>query len=77
VLQGLLSLTHRHEADAIERACEIAQSYGAYRLRIVRRLIDRDAPKQLLAFRDDDPIIRPLIDYDRFVHDAIQKGTSS
>lgn len=77
VLQGLLSLTHRHEVDAIERACEIAQSYGAYRLRIVRRLIDRDAPKQLLVFRDDDPIIRPLIDYDRFVHDAIQKGASS
>jgi transposase len=77
VLQGLLSLTRRHDADAIERACEIAQSYGAYRLRIVRRLIDRDAPKQLLAFRDDDPIIRPLSDYDRFVHDAIQKGASS
>jgi hypothetical protein len=77
VLQGLLSLTHRHAADAIDRACEIAQSYGAYRLRVVRRLIDRDAPKQLLAFRDDDPLIRPLIDYDRFVHDAIQKGASS
>jgi hypothetical protein len=46
-------------------------------LRTVRRLIDRDAPKQLLAFRDDDPLIRPLIDYDRFVHDAIQKGASS
>ena len=77
VLQGLLSLTHRHPVNAIERACEIAQSYGAYRLRTVRRLIDRDAPKQLLAFCDDDPIIRPLSDYDRFVHDAIQKGASS
>jgi transposase len=77
VLQGLLSLTHRHSVTAIERACEIAHSYGAYRLRIVRRLIDRDAPTQLLAFCDDDPIIRPLIDYDRFVHDAIQKGPPS
>lgn len=77
VLQGLLSLTHHHSVAAIEHACEIAHSYGAYRLRVVRRLIDRDAPKQLLAFRDDDPLIRPLIDYDRFVHDAIQKGPSS
>jgi hypothetical protein len=40
VLQGLLSLTHRRSVAAIERACEIAQSYGAYRLRTVRRLID-------------------------------------
>jgi transposase len=77
VLQGLLSLTHRHSVAAIERACEIAHSYGVYRLRTVRRLIDRDAPTQLLAFCDDDPIIRPLSDYDRFVHDAIQKGPSS
>jgi transposase len=77
VLQGLLSLTHRHPSDALERACDVAQSYGAYRLRVVRRLIDRAAPQQLLAFRDDDPIIRPLADYDRFVHDAIQKGTPS
>ena len=29
------------------------------------------------AFCDDDPIIRPLSDYDLFVHDAIQKGASS
>ena len=66
VLQGLLSLTHRHPVDAIERACEIAQSYGAYRLRTVRRLIDRDAPMQiarLLRRRPDHPPahrLRPL-----------------
>ena len=77
VLQGLLSLTQHHSVAAIEHACEIAHSYGAHRLRTVRRLIDRDAPKQLLAFRDDDPLIRPLINYDRFVHDAIQKGAPS
>ncbi|MFO0938350.1 MAG: IS21 family transposase [Gemmataceae bacterium] len=74
-VQGLLSLSHRHRATAIDRACEIAHSYSAYRLRIVRRLIDRDEPKQL-AFVDVDPIIRPLADYTRFVHNAIQKGAS-
>jgi hypothetical protein len=29
VLQGLLSLTHRHKAEAIERACEVAFFYEA------------------------------------------------
>ena len=77
VLQGLLSLTHRRRGDQLERACEIAHSHGCYRLRAVRQLIDRDEPKQQLAFTDEDPIIRPLSDYTQFVHDAIQKGATS
>jgi hypothetical protein len=76
VLQGLLSLTRRHRGDQLERACAVAHSYGCYRLRTVRQLIDRDAPQQL-TFTDDDPIIRPLADYTRFVHDAVQKGATS
>jgi len=74
-LQGLLSLTRRHAATSLDRACAIAHSHSAYRLRIVRRLIDRDEPRQL-AFVESDPIIRPLADYTRFVHSAIQKGAS-
>jgi transposase len=77
VLQGLLSLTHRRSCAQLERACELAHSYGCYRLRTVRQLIDRDEPKQQHAFIDDDPIIRPLSDYTQFVHDAIQKGATS
>lgn len=76
VLQGLMSLTHRHAGDDLERACATAHSHGCYRLRTVRQLLDRDTPKQL-AFVDDDPIIRPLTDYTRFVHDAIQQGAES
>jgi transposase len=76
-VQGLLGLTHRHPATAVDRACGIAHTYAAYRLRIVRRLIDRDAPPQLAAFTDDDPLIRPLADYTRFAHAAVQKGAVS
>ena len=76
VLRGLMSLTHRHAGDDLERACATAHSHGCYRLRTVRQLLDRDTPKQL-AFVDDDPIIRPLTDYTRFVHDAIQQGAES
>lgn len=74
-LQGLLSLTHRHPATSVDRACEIAHSHSAYRLRIVRRLINRDEPKQL-AFVESDPLIRPLADYSQFVHHAIQGALS-
>jgi transposase len=74
VLMGLLSLAERHPVAAIERACGIASDYGAYRLRTIRNLIDRDAPKQeTMPFMSEHPMIRPLSDYARFVHDAFQK----
>jgi hypothetical protein len=74
VLMGLLSLAGRHPVAAIERACGIASGYGAYHLRTVRALIDRDAPKQeTMPFMSEHPMIRPLAEYERFVHDAFQK----
>ena len=74
VIQGLLSLTGRHNASAIERACETAHGYGSFRLRTVRALIDRQAASQeRLPFLDNHPIIRDLSDYQKFVHEAFQK----
>jgi transposase len=74
VLIGLLGLARRHPAAAIEGACGIASGYGAYHLRTVRALIDRDAPKQeIMPFMSEHPMIRPLSDYGRFVHDAFQE----
>jgi len=74
VLQGLLNLAHRHSCAAIERACDIALSHSAYRLRTVRALIDRDASRQeTLPFLEQHEFIRPLSDYDQFVHDAFLK----
>ena len=74
VLIGLLSLAQRHPAAAIERACEIASSYGAYHLRTVRALIDRNAPKQeTMLFLSEHPMIRSLSEYGQFVHDAFQQ----
>ncbi|MFI5454500.1 MAG: IS21 family transposase [Isosphaerales bacterium] len=74
VIQGLLSLTGRHDASAIERACEIAHGYGSFRLRTVRTLIDRQvAIQERLPFLDEHPIIRDLSDYQKFVHQSFQK----
>jgi transposase len=74
VLMGLLSLAERHPVAAVERACGIAAGYGAYHLRTVRTLIDRAAPRQeVLPFVCEHPMIRPLSEYQKFVHDAFQK----
>jgi transposase len=77
VLQGLLSLAGRHRPTSIDRACGIALSYGAYRLRAVRALIDRDAPKQeALPFLEEHPLIRSLADYGQLVHTSFHKENS-
>jgi transposase len=74
VLIGLLSLAQRHPSAAIEHACGIASSYGAYHLRTIRALIERNAPKQeVMSFLSEHPIIRPMSEYSQFVHDAFQQ----
>jgi hypothetical protein len=74
VLIGLSSLAGRHPAAAIERACGVASGYGAYHLRTVRALIDRDIKEQgVMPFMSEHAMIRPLADYGRFVRDAPQQ----
>jgi transposase len=68
VLQGLLNLAHRHPCADIERACDIALSHTAYRLRTLRHLLEREEPRQqLLPFLEEHPLIRDLSDYGHFV----------
>jgi transposase len=75
VLQGLRNLAQRHPWESIEKACEIAHTHGAYRLRFIRALLKREAPKQeQFEFIDRHPIIRSLSDYDELVHASFQKG---
>jgi hypothetical protein len=73
-----LSLPKRYPVAAIEHACEVAASYGSYRLRTVRTLIERQAATQeQFAFMHEHPLIRPLEEYSRFIHTAFTKGGSS
>jgi len=77
VVQGLLSLTHKHTCAEIEAACETALSYQCYRLRTVRQLIGRRAQKQKpLEFLSEHPLIRPLDDYAAVVARAIHRRQS-
>ena len=64
VLMGLLSLSNRHSANAIEQACQLAGSHGAYRLRTIRELIKRQGDLQeQFGFIEEHPIIRPMTEY--------------
>lgn len=75
VLIGLLSLTHRHSRDEIDRACEMALAHGAVRLRTIRQLLQRNGPKQeQFAFLDEHPIIRPMSDYGAVVQASLGTG---
>jgi transposase len=84
VLLGLTSLPNRHPRPAIERACQIALSHGAYHLRTLRQLIQHhghddgsaaaaaSAPiQQTFAFASEHPIIRPVADYGRWLRDVL------
>ena len=64
VLVGLLSLDERHPWADVDGACEIAQTHGAYRLRVIRQLIKRGGARQeQFEFIQEHPIIRRLSDY--------------
>ena len=75
---GLLSLADRQSCPLIDKACEIAVSYGAYYLRNVRRLIDQKAAKQeQMEFMQEHPIIRGMDVYGELVRKAFRKPPPS
>ena len=66
VLQGLKALASRHEATALDRACRIAMSHGALRLKSIRTLLKSTGEvrqQEQFAFLEEHPVIRPLSSY--------------
>ncbi len=64
VLVGLKALAGKHPAADLERACQLALSHGADRLRTLRTLLKRaGAPQTTFEFLQEHPLIRPLSDY--------------
>jgi transposase len=73
VLVGLLNLINHHDYKAIDRACEIALTHDAFRLRTIRQLIQRDGCKQeQLEFIDEHPIIRDMSNYEEIVRASLR-----
>jgi transposase len=65
VLVGLKALAGKHAIESLEQACQTALAHGAYRLRIIRELLKRQAQQQQQQFEfiQEHPLIRPLSDY--------------
>jgi len=80
VLYGLLSLAQRFPSTHIDRACGAAHGHGAYRLRTVRALLQRQERQQVeqpcFDFMNEHPLIRPLSEYANLIHHSFQKETS-
>lgn len=75
---GLLSLVDRQPCHLIDKACEIATSYGAYKLKNVRQLIKRKAAKQeQLEFMQEHPLIRSMDVYGDLVRNSLRKPPPS
>ena len=66
VLQGLKALASKHDATALNRACETAMTYGALRLKSIRTLLkstNEVKQQEQFDFLEEHPVIRPLSDY--------------
>jgi transposase len=73
VLVGLLNLVNHHDYEAIDKACEIALTHDAFRLRTIRQLIQRGGYKQeQLEFIDEHPIIRSMSSYEEIVRASLR-----
>jgi hypothetical protein len=71
-------LADRQPCQLIDKACEIAISYGAYRLKNVRQLIKRKAAKQeQLEFMQEHPMIRSMDVYGDLVRNSLRKPPPS
>jgi len=72
VLVGLMSLTNRYSADAVDNACSTALTHGAFRIKTLRALIQHGGAKQeTFPFIDEHPIIRNMADYGAIVKAAM------
>ena len=74
VLMGLIALGNQQSRAALERACEIALSHGAFHLRSLRQLLKQQNPvslQQTFEFASESPIIRPVADYGRWLTAAL------
>ncbi|HMP38567.1 MAG TPA: IS21 family transposase [Phycisphaerales bacterium] len=76
-IAGLRSLAERHPVAQLERACKVAAGHGAHHLRDLRRLMrtaEQAMEQQSLEFVSEDPLIRPLEEYQRLASRAFRRG---
>jgi transposase len=72
LLHGLISLTRKHPASTVNRACQTALQHHAFRYRTLATLCKRQVPEQRDLFIADHELIRPLSEYQAL----LEKGLS-
>ncbi len=73
VIHGLLSLATRYTAAQIEKACELALTHGAFRLKSVRHLLAEPVKQENFEFMEKHPLIREMADYGEFIKTHFRK----
>jgi hypothetical protein len=63
VMQGLLQLAGKHPAVELEKAARVATHHGTWRLRDLKRLLERPGNVVQLDFLEAHPLIRSLEAY--------------
>lgn len=77
VLVGLISLTHRYDSNHLERACQVALTHQAFRLRAIRELLKRGGGQQEpFSFLAEHEIIRDLSSYGRIVRASVRQESA-
>jgi len=67
VLQGLAGLRKKHTNKDLDAACELALSQSAFRLKDIKRLLDRPEKQESFTFMDEHPLIRDMAEYGQFL----------
>ena len=74
ILQGLLSLSKKYQAEQIDHACDTAWRSQAFNYRVIKRLLENQtsAQQQTMEFMDDHPIVRNVSEYGDFIRNSLQ-----
>jgi transposase len=67
VLQGLVGLRKKHTNHDLDTACELALGQSAFRLKDIKRLLERPEKQESFTFMDKHPLIRNMAEYSEFL----------
>ncbi|EFK97244.1 transposase [sediment metagenome] len=62
-LQGLVALTRKHRAEAVEEGCRLALANGQYYLENIRSLMKNPVEQNQFDFLSSHPLIRDMSEY--------------
>ncbi len=74
VLIGLQSLKGKYSAVELDKACELAHSHGAYRLKYIRALVGKKTKQETFEFAEVHPIIRDMAEYGKIISVSFTDG---